>query len=658
MTPFKNANWIWINKGNNIDEYAEFTFNFESLSNKENFSINIASDSNYNLFLNEEILSFGQYADYPDYKVYDTIKLDKVFIGKNVIKIVVWHYGKDSQTYINDTAGVIFELIKNEQVIFSSSENTLSRLAINYDNYRNKDITYQLGLGYKYLANVENNLPFTKSVVVNKSRNFNSRPIKKLVLGERPPISITKLKDSYIIDMAEETVGFLDIEFFAEKETELKIYYAEFLHNGEIYKKPNDGFCVEYASKKGLNKYVNYFRRLAGRYLQIYSTENIDIKYAGLRPTTYPVTKTPVTFKSEKRNKIYDVAVKTLHCCMHEHYEDCPWREQALYNMDSRNTMLFTYLAFNDYEFARANLVLMSKGLMSDGLLNICFPSGVHIPIPSFSLMYPVQVCEYVENSGDLSVLDEVFCACESIINTFIKRIDEKSSLIYQFPAPYWNFYEWTYGSDNSDQIHRTTEEYYPKKADLIINLLFLYSLQYYKKLCAYKKIDFNFDESKIRKAIVETFYNAENKLFKATDIGKPFYTVLGNSLAILVGFDELININLLLPSNSKAEQKLVNYERDDENTVPEKIVPISLSMNIFLYDALLKKDKKYAKEIILDLDEKYSNMLDKGATTFWETIHGYKDFNMRGSLCHGWSALPILYYHLLNKKEYFDGNL
>ena len=35
------------------------------------------------------------------------------------------------------------------------------------------------------------------------------------------------------------------------------------------------------------------------------------------------------------------------------------------------------------------------------------------------------------------------------------------------------------------------------------------------------------------------------------------------------------------------------------------------------------------------------------GATTFWETELGEKDFDNAGSLCHGWSALPIYYYHL-----------
>jgi hypothetical protein len=36
--------------------------------------------------------------------------------------------------------------------------------------------------------------------------------------------------------------------------------------------------------------------------------------------------------------------------------------------------------------------------------------------------------------------------------------------------------------------------------------------------------------------------------------------------------------------------------------------------------------------------------MLDQGATSFWETLRGWRDFSNAGSLCHGWSAIPILY--------------
>jgi hypothetical protein len=41
--------------------------------------------------------------------------------------------------------------------------------------------------------------------------------------------------------------------------------------------------------------------------------------------------------------------------------------------------------------------------------------------------------------------------------------------------------------------------------------------------------------------------------------------------------------------------------------------------------------------------------MLEQGATSFWETAKGEADFSGAGSLCHGWSALPIYYYETLS---------
>ena len=40
--------------------------------------------------------------------------------------------------------------------------------------------------------------------------------------------------------------------------------------------------------------------------------------------------------------------------------------------------------------------------------------------------------------------------------------------------------------------------------------------------------------------------------------------------------------------------------------------------------------------------------MLEAGSTTVWETELGEQDFSGAGSLCHGWSAMPIYYYHTL----------
>lgn len=637
---FSQADWIWIHNENRIDEYAEFVFDFDGEA-KGVYHFSVTGDSNYNVYLNDAFVGFGQPADYPHYKVYDTFSFANVKKGTNRVRVVVWYYGEDTQTYIKDDAGVIFELTKNGEVIYSSSSETKGRLCANYENYRGKNLTRQLGLGYKYIATAQNKSSFSKCVTRNKGRNFHPRAAEKLELRERVPIDIIRRKDCWIIDMKEETVGFLDLAFECDREATVTVCYGEYLTDGgdvNRYLYGNADFSVEYVAKKGRNEYTNCFRRLAGRFLQVFTDAELKIEYIGLRPTVYPLEAKAAKFHSEIRNRIYRTSVKTLLSCMHEHYEDCPWREQALYNMDARNEMRCTYAAFGDFRFARANLVLMSQGLRSDGLLSICFPAGRDIPIPSFSMIYPVQVYEYIMHSGDKTILNEVFDTLSTIMHTFIGRIDPEKHLIADFPYPYWNFYEWSKGSANDEQIERKPSDPFVKKFDLILNCEFLYALVYYKKLCELYGKTFAFDDSVVRRAVKETFYVQERGLFKASDIGERYYTALGNSYAILCG----------LADDNAAETLLAATD----------IVPITLSMNIFLYDALLQKDKKYKDYILQDIDGKYHRMLAEGATTFWETEEGRHAIAHTGSLCHGWAALPIYYYTLLNGKVYFNGTL
>ena len=72
MRDLGKAKWIWQNRENTPDEYVEFSFCFAMPKNK-NAIFNIAADSNYVLTVNGQIAAFGQYADYPDYKVYDSV---------------------------------------------------------------------------------------------------------------------------------------------------------------------------------------------------------------------------------------------------------------------------------------------------------------------------------------------------------------------------------------------------------------------------------------------------------------------------------------------------------------------------------------------------------------------------------------------------------
>ena len=48
------------------------------------------------------------------------------------------------------------------------------------------------------------------------------------------------------------------------------------------------------------------------------------------------------------------------------------------------------------------------------------------------------------------------------------------------------------------------------------------------------------------------------------------------------------------------------------------------------------------------EIRKNYKKMLDYGSDTTWETIDGACAFDNAGSLCHGWTAIPIYYFRKL----------
>ena len=78
MKPEK-AKWIWLNSETKKDEYAVFLQDFEVREQKT--VLKISADSNYTVWVNGKMAGFGQYPDYPHYKIYDEIDITEYCIG-------------------------------------------------------------------------------------------------------------------------------------------------------------------------------------------------------------------------------------------------------------------------------------------------------------------------------------------------------------------------------------------------------------------------------------------------------------------------------------------------------------------------------------------------------------------------------------------------
>lgn len=666
MKVFKKAQWIWVEKEAGEDEYAEFYPRLNIAPKAEEKIIcRISCDGDYTLFINGAYVASNQYGDYEHYKIYDEIDVTPFLrSGENAAKILVWHFGRDSQRYKAAKAGVIFEFVKQnarksaageaegEIVAVSSDDKTPCGTSATYKSGYKKTITNQLGFSFLYDARKENEPEnLRNAVAVDKQCAFFPRPVNKLTVESRAEAETVKAEGNYyIIDLKKETVGLPVLEFVSQTEQKITVLWGEDLQEGHVRRKIGDrDFSFEYYAKKGENRYVNYMLRVGCRYLEIFCGNEITLRYAGVLPQNYCADpsglREKLCFPLPVDQQIYDLCYRTLELCLMEHYVDTPWREQCLYAFDSRNQALCGYYAFKDGNapYARANFKLMSEDRRDDKLLSICYPCGTDLTIPSFSLHYVIEMKEYAEHTGDFSLFREAYPVICGVIDAFMKK--RKNGLAMKFEGKnHWNFYDWSSYAEGKLGADEKEE------SDLFINCLFILALNSLEYLCKNGGEAFLYggvaEETRARTA--ETFWNETDKAFSVT-AGKREYTVLGNALAVLSGVageTQSDRVNALC-------EKIAGINSEEEKQTGAALKECSLAMKAFKYDALLLCDEaRYTNAVLNEIRADYQKMLNAGATSVWETVAGAKDFDNAGSLCHGWNALPIYYYSRLLQKR------
>lgn len=686
MNPFVNSKWIWNESVTQDNTYADF---FETLrvEEKVKYKLYISVCGDYAVYVNDNLITFGQYRGFEHYKVYDTVDLD-LEEGENNIVITAWNIGQSSSTFRRGIRGIIYTVTADGKDVVNSSENTLT--AVN-SNYRQNSgiVTGQLGYTFFYDNTVSENEK-TKAVLSEKTKELFPRPIKKLevldrvkakliaqgifvsdgfkqgdeigafaqnvLLGHRLGMFSSENGSEYfdgknaisfkteeeccgiyfLLDLGREETGVFDIDIELDEDADIIASYGEHIDDG----RPRSmgyvsNFAFGFKGHKGHNQYVNPFLRLGGRYIQLHVfSKDFKVNYAGIRPTEYPLSKKPF-FKCDDalHNKIYEVGVRTLKLCMHEHYEDCPWREQALYTMDSRNQMLCGYYAFGEYEFAKASLILISKGIREDNLLELCNPGEVPITIPSFSAVYLLQLYEYLLFSGDKEGVKELLPTALRIGEMFAQRIDGKGLVKPFEEVKYWNFYEWQSGLEGIINGVDGNTSSYAAPLNAFVSMAFSSLAKIFEDLGDERAEKYNKLHEDLNGAIKKNFFDKDDKYF---------YTYLKNG--------ENYHLSQLTQALclycGVLDDDMENLEKVIDNMVSNSsLYPATPSHLIFVYDAMMKKPEKYGRKVFEDVAKKWGDMLFSGATTFWETFSGADDFGKRGSLCHGWSAIAVYLY-------------
>lgn len=668
-------NWIWSEQ-EELNSYIEFTKEFTYEKGKA--ELFISADYKYEAYINGKFVSNCQYADIPEKKSVDSVDIAGVLQqGKNVLLVKAFHMGVEFSSCRAQTAGIAFQIVNEGKILAQSDENTLCRKTQGY--LPGDMISGQLGFGWKFDF-TDLGEAWQKAKAVHTGAQEIPRPIPNLVIGEEVPSIVcahgiyryneegtfarkmqtawlsnmrfadmtgknrllsSQIKESLtfkakggdgiyiIVDLQQETSGYLTFSLTTKKSCKGGIGWGEHLADLRI-RTERDGrnFASEYTFKEGKNEFEGYIHRLGCRYLCLFiETDEVEVEKFTLKEAVYPFSMPEKDFGDRLLNKIYDVGRRTLVLCAHEHYEDCPWREQALYGMDGRNQMLFGYGAFGEYRLPRAALRLQAYSTREDGFLTLCAPCRSSICIPSFSLYWTIAVYENALRDYDDEFVKEMLPYAEKLLSTFQSNTDERGVCCFK-ETPYWNFYEWSDGLDGCP-FNRTYE--IPVTADAISTALTYLAA---KGIALLEEKVGKKDKAEDLNAYAAALYEkAENFFDEESGLYASYIEENGNKK----GYHAYTQAAMLwagfVPEERKA--RLCSVLKNPEGVV----VDMTFAALQLKYDAIIECDGN-PNWCIDDICQKFGGMIFKGATSYWETENGEADFEDAGSLCHGWSSV------------------
>lgn len=117
------AKWIWDESGKHPRNYwLAFRKTFDKPEDIDDAVLNITADSRYVVYINGKRVGFGPVRSWPFEYSYDTYYIkDYLVPGKNVIAVLVTHFGVSTFQYIEGRGGLIAQLdfYKNDGIIES-----------------------------------------------------------------------------------------------------------------------------------------------------------------------------------------------------------------------------------------------------------------------------------------------------------------------------------------------------------------------------------------------------------------------------------------------------------------------------------------------------------------------------------------------------------
>ena len=462
------------------------------------------------------------------------------------------------------------------------------------------------------------------------------RDVEKLLKPGEGPCWVSTVGvggNPYItIDFGKEVTGYVRLRLNGVAGGIVDLGYSETLLNGHVDPlRNNEGVnCADrYTMRDGPQEWELFLWK-GFRYLQLTfrnCSKPVELESANLLFTSYPV-KYRGSFECSDAllTKIWDVGRWTLQLCMHDAYEDCPWREQSQWVGDAQVELESNYVTFGDLALGAKYFRQIAQDQGEDGSLPAAYPAHIAvypkrqpkpIEIPTFELQWVSTLLAYYRYAGERKLVSELFPTVERVLAYFDRRLDDHGLLAN---VPGFIFLDWAPGLQMSPQA---------SPGELTgLNCHYYRGLLDAADLAALvgddaRRAEWTQKAERVKQSVNDRLWSEEKGVYVSGRMGDQ---VTGN-LAV--------HDSVLAAYAGVAPQDRIERSLDTLFGKPSAdAIQIGSPYFYFFYLKALRRAGRHEQALVATR-EAYGKMLEAGATTWWEHFGGF------ASLCHAWSTAP-----------------
>lgn len=395
-----------------------------------------------------------------------------------------------------------------------------------------------------------------------------------------------------------------------------------------------------YTARPGRQRFEK-FEWTAVRYAQLVvrnAPAGVRIIKIGSTYTRYPLEREGrFECSDEFLNRLWEMGVYTTEQCTHDGWEDCPGREKRQWVGDGlvHYQVGATVFGNSSLEVDRLFLMQALENQREDGMIQM-FAPGDHkthsITIPDFGLQWILAIGHYLQHTGDLDAVRELFPGVQRLLKWFERNIGPNDLLV---DLPYWNFIEWA----NVDRFGEAA----------IVNAMYAGGLKTAAAIAdslGYQPLATEYSGllDKVTNALNERHWNPQRGAYIGAvdpETGEQSEQVSQHINAAMILWD------LAPVARWPSMLELITDESKLKLSGVPPIIPqvgtIDLSQDViaantyfahFVYSALAKAGR--LDFVLKTIRSNYGPMLATGTTTLWESFHP------DASLCHAFSATPV----------------